>query len=141
MAQTRHERFGLEWRPDFIRRLLDLDFEVSDLIKVEEVHEGAEHVIRAELPGIDPEQDVELTVSGGVMRLVAHRTEKAERKEAKGYRSEFRYGEFVREIALPEGAKESDIKATYQDGILEVRIPVGEIEKEHVTRVPIKHTA
>jgi HSP20 family protein len=56
------------------------------------------------------------------------------------YRSEFRYGSFVRNIRLPEGTKDEDITATYKDGILEIRVPLPEqAEKETVTRVPITH--
>ena len=139
MTLTRHDRFGLDWRPERIRRLLDFDFDMSDLIKVEELSEGDEHVIRAELPGIDPEKDVELTVSGGFLHVLARRTEQSEHKDKKGFRSEFRYGEFGRDIDLPAGAKEADIKAKYRDGILEIRVPVGPEMKEPVTHVLVEH--
>ena len=50
-----------------------------------------------------------------------------EKTEDKGYtRQELRYGSFSRTLPLPEGASESDIKATYKDGILEIRVPVSE---------------
>ena len=38
-------------------------------------------------------------------------------------RSEFRYGSYTRALALPKGASEKDVKATYKDGILEVTVP------------------
>jgi len=139
MAITRHDRFALDWHPERFRRLLDFDFDMTDLVKVEEMREGDEHVIKAELPGIDPDKDVELTISNGYLHLVAHRTEKTEHKDKKGYRSEFRYGEFMRDLELPEGSKEEDVKATYCDGILEVRVPVLAEIKQPVTRVPVVH--
>jgi HSP20 family protein len=46
-----------------------------------------------------------------------------------------RYGKFVRTLALPEGVAEGDIKATYQNGILEVRLPV--TEAKPATKVPV----
>ena len=50
-----------------------------------------------------------------------------EKTEDKGYtRQELRYGSFSRTLPLPEGASESNIKATYKDGILEIRVPVSE---------------
>jgi len=104
MAITRHDRFGLDWRPDLLRRMLDVDF--GDAIKVEELHDGNDYVIKAELPGIDPEKDVEVTVSEGILHMGARRSEHAEHKGKRGYRTEFRYGEMTRDLALPAGAKE-----------------------------------
>ena len=80
-------------------------------------------MVRAELPGIDPDKDVELTVSDGMLRIDAERREE-EKTEEKGYvRQELRYGSFARTLPLPMGVTESDITASYKDGILEVRIP------------------
>lgn len=95
----------------------------NDLIRVDEFHEDGDLVIRAELPGVDPDEDVELTVSDGMLRIEAERHEE-ERTEEKGYlRRELRYGSFARTLPLPEGVSESDIAASYADGILEIRIP------------------
>ena len=96
-------------------------------MRVEEYNEGDTLVVRAEMPGIDPDKDVEITVVDGLLTISAERREEStEGKEGKpGYRSEFRYGSFRRVLRLPEGAIESDVKATYADGILEVRVPVG----------------
>ena len=76
--------------------------------------------LRAELPGIDPAKDVDITVRDGKLVITAERSEK---KEAKG-RSEFCYGSFIRSVTLPAGANEEDIKATYDKGILTVDVAV-----------------
>jgi hypothetical protein len=55
----------------------------------------------AALPDIDPDKDVEITTEGGVARIHAHRHQRSETRDKEGYRSEFRYGEFDRGIALP----------------------------------------
>jgi HSP20 family protein len=95
----------------------------EDLIRVEEYREDGTLVIRADLPGIDPDTDVELTVSDGVLRIEAERREE-EKKEGKGYvRQELRYGSLSRSLPLPEGVTEADIAATYKDGVLEIRVP------------------
>lgn len=111
------------------RRLLEGDLP-SDLQaswpKVEEFEDNGAMVIRAELPDIDPDQDVDLTVVDDTLRLRAERREKSEHKDKATYRSEFRYGSFVRTLPLPAGTKEEDITATYKDGVLEVRAPVKE---------------
>ena len=99
-------------------------------IKVEEFVEDGTVVIRAELPGIDPDEDVDITVADGVLHVVATREERSEEERPEGYRSEFHSGSLERHIRLPEGAAADDITATYRDGILEVRIPApADIEK------------
>jgi len=92
------------------------------LIKLEDEMEDGHYVLRAELPGIDPDKDVDITVCDGQLTIKAERTE---RKEIKG-RSEFSYGSFTRSVTLPAGADEEDIKATYDKGILTVSVGVAE---------------
>ena len=78
--------------------------------------------LRAEIPGVDPAKDVDITVRDGVLTIKAERTEK---KESNG-RSEFSYGSFIRSVTLPAGADEDAIKASYDKGILTVSVPVTE---------------
>jgi HSP20 family protein len=111
-----------------MRRPLGLswDWPGEDLIRVDEFREGNTQVIRAELPGIDPEKDVEITVLDGMLRINAERRVE-EKTQDNGYtRHEMRYGSFTRTLPLAEGATESDISASYKDGILEIRVPVTE---------------
>jgi HSP20 family protein len=109
---------------------------MSNLMRVEEFVEGDTCVIRAELPGIDPDKDVEISVSDGIMHLQAVRRERSEDERPDGYRSEFRYGSLERRFRLPQGTTEKDIKATYHDGILEVRVPAPKQVKP-AARIPI----
>lgn len=108
-------------------------------IHLEEFVDNGTCVIRAELPGIHPDKDVEITVADGVLQLHAHREERKEDKRPDGYRSEFHYGSFRRTVGLPKGVKEEDVKATYKDGILEVRVPLGELTPAP-TRIAIEHS-
>jgi HSP20 family protein len=91
-------------------------------IRIEDYLEDDRYVVRAELPGIDPTKDVEITYVDGMLRLSVTRGE--ERRE-KG-RSEFHYGSFHRTILLPAGAKEDTIAATYHNGLLEITVLIGE---------------
>ena len=111
---------------------------VDAFIPVDEYHEDGTLVIRASLPGIDPAKDVDLTVSDGMLHIVAERHEE-ETVEKRGYvRRELQHGSFERTLPLPEGVTESDVKATYKDGILEVRVPAP--EHGDVKRIPISTT-
>lgn len=106
--------------------------------RVEEFQDGNTMVIRAELPGIDPEQDVELTVADDVLHLRAERRERTEHKDKGGYRSEFRYGSFSRALPLPAGCRDEDISAAYRDGVLEVRVPVaGHVEPPATRKIQV----
>lgn len=95
----------------------------ADLIRVEEVIENDQVVVRAELPGVDPDRDIEVTVDEGVLTIKAERREQAEDRTGHGYRSEFRYGRLVRRLRLPRGTSAEVVSATYKDGVLEVRMP------------------
>jgi HSP20 family molecular chaperone IbpA len=92
------------------------------LMRLEDEMKDGRYEIRAEIPGIDPAKDVDITVHNGELTIKAERTEK---KEFNG-RSEFSYGSFVRTVSLPTGANEDDIKATYDNGILTVSVGVSE---------------
>jgi HSP20 family protein len=117
-----------------LRRLFP---ENAAMLRVEEFTEGDELVVRSEMPGIDPEKDVDIQVTDQTLRLRAERRQESKVEEKGRYRSEFQYGSFVRTIPLPAGATDADVKATYKDGILEVRIPVNRQAAE-ATRIPVQ---
>jgi HSP20 family protein len=108
-------------------------FASSQVMRVEDYVEGNQYVLRAELPGIDPDQDVEVTVDNGVLTITAERRE--EKKE--GGRSEFPYGSFTRGVTLPGGADEDAVTASYGDGILEVRVSMKEAKEPEAKRITI----
>jgi HSP20 family protein len=112
----------------------------GQLLVIEELTEGDELVIRAELPGIDPDKDVQVEVDDGMLRISAQRTESSEKKERHVHRSEFRYGSFVRTIAVPKDVQPDRITATYKDGVLEVRVPESAAAKQAVAhKVKVLH--
>jgi HSP20 family protein len=94
-------------------------------------------VVRAEVPGIDPEKDLDITVRDGMLRIRGERR-REDRTESDGtYRSETLYGAFERAILLPQGVKQEDISATYENGILEVVVPkAAQLKEGH--RIPVQ---
>lgn len=112
-------------RPVFDTRLMRLEDEIKD----------GRYEVRAEIPGVDPAKDIDITVHDGQLTIKAERSEK---KEFDG-RSEFAYGSFVRSVSLPAGADEDNVKATYDKGILTVSVGVSE-SKPTQKHVPIAST-
>jgi HSP20 family protein len=103
-------------------------------IRIEDFVEGDHYMIRAELAGIDPEKDVEVTVAASYLTIRAERHDKTEGK----HRTEFRYGSFSRSLPLPGNANPDDIKATYDHGILTVAVGLKVEKKEDVKKVEVK---
>jgi HSP20 family protein len=93
-------------------------------------------VIRAELPGIDPEKDVDITVQDGVLYIKGERRHEERTERDNYYRFESSYGSFHRAVPLPEGVKEDDVQASYENGILEVTVPKA-AELTSAKKVPI----
>lgn len=97
----------------------------EDRMRLEEEVVGDHLMIRAEMPGVDPEKDIELTVEDDLLTIRAERRkEETTKTDGGGYRSEFRYGSFQRTMTLPKGATAKDVIASYKDGILEVEVPM-----------------
>jgi HSP20 family protein len=120
------------WRPfDMWRRLIG-----EEPVDVEEFIEDGQVVVRADLPGVDPDRDIDISIEAGNLRIRAERRHE-EKTEGRNYwRSEIRYGSFTRTVPLPAGTKEKDITANYKDGILEVRAPVDEKVTQR-SKIPI----
>ena len=101
----------------------------SRLMRVEDETMTGRYEIRAELPGLDAGEDIDITVRDGQLTIKAQRDQK---KVSTG-RSEFLYGSFTRTIALPVGSVEDEITAGYAKGILTINVPVaGDDTERHV---------
>lgn len=141
MAIVHRDRQLVDWPafalPERWRRLFDMDLEREGWLRAEEYQDGDTVVLRVEAPGIDPDKDVEVTVAEGVLRVTAHRQEKEETKDKSGYRSEFHYGELSRSMQLPDHVAVGDVKATYRDGILEIRVPIPPEKEPERASVPV----
>lgn len=88
------------------------------LVRIEDYMDGDTYVLRAELPGMDPD-DIEVTVSEGVLTIRGERSEETRERD----HDEFRYGSFSRSVTLPQGSKVDAIDAQYRGGVLELRVP------------------
>jgi HSP20 family protein len=103
-------------------------------MRVEDFVRDGDYVIRAELPGIDPDKDVEVTVAGGLLTIRAERREEVTDK----HHSEFHYGTFSRSVTLPAGADEEHVQAVYGHGILEVAVKLAEPADKTARKIPVR---
>ena len=130
-----------------IRRLFDFpDFSSWDpfavhsgggRLKVEQIRDDEGIVVRAEMPGVDIDNDVDVSVDDGVFRIAAERKQEKTDETDGTYRSEFSYGRFERAFQLPKDADPEAIEASYEKGLLEVRIPVSAPEDEEPKKIQI----
>ena len=129
------QRIGVDV-PEPVRRFLEGD--LDSWLRVEEYRDDDGNlVVKAEVPGINPESDVEINLVGNQLQIGVRREEKSEHKGKEGYHSEFRYGTFTRSVSLPAGVTQDDVQASYRDGVLEVRVRLPEQAVSGPRRIPI----
>lgn len=136
MGPEAKEKEGVTAVPTVLSRLRDnvlAPFEagiglfpfVAHEIRIEQLVRDGRLVVRAEIPGLDPAKDIDVTITDGALHIRAERTdEKRERAH-----SEFRYGQLGRVVPLPREALEETAIGRYEQGILEVSFELGKPER------------
>jgi len=109
-------------------------FLTSHVFRLEETIRDNRYMVRAELPGLDPENDIEVTVDGRILTIRAERRQ----QDTGPYRSEFRYGSLARAVRLPARVDPADVTARYEKGVLEVSVPV-RASKPEGTQIPVEN--
>ncbi|UCG08389.1 MAG: Hsp20/alpha crystallin family protein [Desulfobacterales bacterium] len=97
----------------------------------------SELVLKAELPGIRKE-DVSVEVKDNVLTLKGERFPEADIDAENYFRREICYGTFERSFTLQERIQPDDIKATFKDGVLRVRVPKPEVETPKQVTVDVE---
>ncbi|WP_406090563.1 Hsp20/alpha crystallin family protein [Streptomyces sp. NBC_01013] len=138
-AKTEHRRrflpdlvdwFGSEfpglpgWRPG----------SAAHSIPIEVSNQEGGYVLRAQLPGMEPESDIRVTVDDDLVTVHAEHAESQEDKE----HSEFRYGSFRRTVRLPGTVRPDKVEASYTDGVLTIRAALLDRAEESGYGVPVK---
>jgi HSP20 family protein len=110
-------------------------FGEAGLPAVETLSKDGKFVVRLDLPGVDPKA-VDISVTDDVLTVKGERKRKEEKKEGEYTRTEVTYGSFERSLRLPGKIEADKIKASYENGVLEIAIPVPrELEPK---KVPIQ---
>jgi len=81
-----------------------------------------ELVITAEVPGVT-EKDVDVTLAGDLLTIKGEKKAEEEQKNGALSYVERRYGSFSRSVRLPFAVKDENVDATYDKGVLTIRIP------------------
>jgi len=106
----------------------------SPVIEVKE-KEG-KLLVTADLPGLKKE-DVKVHIDGDTLVVEGERKQEKEEKREGYYHSERSYGKFYRSILLPEGAKADQTNAQFNNGVLEVTVPIPEVKAKR-QEIPVQ---
>jgi HSP20 family protein len=103
---------------------------------IDVVRDNGNLVVRADVPGIKPDE-IKIEIENDILTVSGAHEEHKETKDRDFLRRERRYGSFTRTLALPPGVEAKKIKAKTHDGVVEVTIPLPkEAKKETVTITP-----
>ena len=95
---------------------------------------GDELVVEGQLPGFKPD-DVEITIENGRLAIRAEASTDEEHQDGDCLVREIRRGSFSRTVALPSGLEADKASATFEDGVLTLRIPKAEQVKPRQVRI------
>jgi len=102
-----------------------------------DMHETTDDlVLNFELPGVS-EKDVSLSITGDLLTLKGERRFNNDVKDDSYHHVERAYGKFERSVQLPMAVQAQKVKATYRDGVLEVRLPKAEEVKPKEIKIEI----
>ncbi len=107
----------------FGRPLARAAFDFSPVVDIEEDAEG--FVLRADLPGVPP-KDVKVSLMGDTLTVKGERKQENGKSDGNMLRCERVYGAFERSFTLGTPVRADQVKATFKDGVLEVRVPKAE---------------
>jgi HSP20 family protein len=93
-------------------------------------------VLRADLPGLS-EEDVNIELEDNVLTISGERKAEHEERKEGYYRVERSSGSFSRSLTLPEGVDPAAVKASFDRGVLEVRVPKPEAKKPRKVAISV----
>jgi HSP20 family protein len=160
--KTKETKAVTPWRPfmDLARRERDTDRMMEDFFgrrmrpwwperwfrgeelnvrapTVDVYEEKDDIVVKAELPGM-AKDNIEVNLTDHTLTIKGEKKKEEEVKEENYYRSERSYGSFLRMLELPKDVHAEKVKASFKNGILEVRMPKTEEAKAKEIKVKVE---
>jgi HSP20 family protein len=111
-----------------------LDFNITGQLALDVSETEDEYEVKAVIPGINPD-DMEVTFSNNTLTIRGETKEEQEKVDARYHLRERRHGSFSRSVTLPSDIKSEDIEASYEAGMLTLRLPKTEAVKP--MRIPV----
>jgi HSP20 family protein len=105
--------------------------------QVEVAQRGDRFVVRADLPGVEKD-DVHVDLDDDVLTISGERRDEQQEERDGIFRSERSYGSFYRAIPLPEGVNADQCDAKFDDGVLEISLPLPKQEQRASKRIQIR---
>lgn len=137
MDRMMEDFFGRRARPWWPERWFRIDEREIGMPPVDVFEEKDDIVVKAELPGMTKE-DIEVSLTDHTLTIKGEKKKEEEVKEENYYRSERSYGSFVRTLELPTEVYTDKVKATFKNGVLEVRVPKTEEAKTKEIKVKVE---
>jgi HSP20 family protein len=109
----------------------------SNLPALDLYEDNSELVAKVELPGLDKD-DIDISISDHTLTVRAEKKQEEEIKRENYYRVERSRGAMRRTIDLPTDVEADQVKASYKDGVLEIRMPRSQTEQEKQKRIQIQ---
>ena len=137
MDRMMDDFFGRRMRPRWPERWLGAEREEITAPAVDVYEEKDEIVVKAELPGMD-KSDIEVNLSDSQLTLKGEKKKEEKIEKENYFRSERSYGAFIRSVGLPTDVQADEVKASFKNGILEVRLPKTEEAKAKEIKVKVE---
>jgi HSP20 family protein len=136
MERMMEDFFGRRTRPWWPERWFRTEEMELAAPAVDLYEEKDDIVVKAELPGMDKD-NIEVNLTDHTLTIKGEKKKEEEVKEENYYRSERSYGSFLRTLELPKGVHTDKVKASFKNGILEVRLPKTEEAKAKEVKVKV----
>lgn len=137
MEDMRRQMFDVFPRSRFWRYRPTTPLQTEWAPAVDTYEKDGAFIVKAELPGVETD-DVQVSLDNGVLTIGGTREEEKEVKEEHYHARERFAGSFSRSFALPEGVEASSVEASFQDGVLEVKVPLPAAAKLPAVTIPVK---
>jgi HSP20 family protein len=136
MDRMMDDFFGRRMRSWWPERWFGRESEIT-IPSLDVYEEKDDIVVKAELPGMD-KNDIEVNISDSHLTLKGEKKKEEKVEEENYYRCERSYGSFLRTVDLPAEVQADKIKASFKNGILEVRLPRSEESKTKEIKVKVE---
>lgn len=127
-----------DWWPDFFQPLRQVGTRIADFFapSAEAGSTSSHYTVRIELPGVK-EEDIDIAFENGILKVKGEKHSEREEKSETCFFSERTYGSFQRSFRLPEDIKAGDIKAHFENGVLELAMPKLAPAEKEALKIPI----